>query len=126
MGDDHDERDERDDTGDGADDTERDWRDDYLDEQLGQQADPATDPAAPTPMSRFRHGSLGVTLGAAMTGLGNVLEPSKKEEPAVIVEHDEPDQSNERLELHLDRDDPSASVVIIRKWIDDHKREPDA
>ncbi len=69
-------------------------------------------------MSRFRHGSLGITLGAAMTGLGNVLEPRKKEEAPVVVQHDEPDHSQDPVELQLDHDDPGASVFIIRKWVD--------
>ena len=106
----------------GADD---DWRDQYIDEQLDERGDDDEVGPAPTPMGKFRHGSLGVTLGAAMTGLANVLEPRKQEEAPVIVEHDEPDQSQERIEMHLDRDDPGASVVIIRKWVDEHReRKP--
>src|SRR4051794_32714599 len=107
---------------------ERDWRDDYLDEQLAEhEGDDDVEPVAPapTPMSKLRHGSLGVTLGAAMTGLGNVLEPRKKEDTAVVVDHDEPDHSRDPVELHLDHDDPSASVVIIRKWVEDKQRDGD-
>src|SRR4051812_17302464 len=84
-----------------------DWSDDYLEEQLsGHDESPDHVPPAPTPMSRVRHGGLGMTLGAAMTGLGNVLEPRKKEETAVVFEHDEPDHSRDPVELRLDRDDP--------------------
>src|SRR5262249_21343296 len=104
----------------------RDWSDDYIDEQLAEHDDRGDGDEirpAPTPMSKFRHGSLGLTLGAAMTGLGNVLEPRKKEEAPVVVDYDEHDQSSERVELHLDHKDPSASVVIIHKWVDDHKRD---
>ncbi len=102
--------------GTGSNQDERDWRDQYLDEELAEHEDD-DGPVGPgrAPMSRLRHGSLGVTLGAAMTGLGNVLEPRKKEEAPVVVEHDEPDQSQEPIELRLDRDDPGASVVIIHK-----------
>ncbi|HEY1738063.1 MAG TPA: hypothetical protein VGI86_05100 [Acidimicrobiia bacterium] len=107
-------------------DGERDWREQYLDDELEEHDGDDDEVApAPTPMGKFRHGSLGVTLGAAMTGLGNVLEPRKQEEAPVIVEHDEPDQSQERIEMHLDRDDPGASVVIIRKWVEEHpERKP--
>jgi hypothetical protein len=98
-----------------------DWRDRFIDEQLDErEGDDGEVGPAPTPMGKFRHGSLGMTLGAAMTGLGKVLEPRKQEEAPVVIEHDEPDQSQERIEMHLDRDDPRASVVIIRKWVDEH------
>jgi hypothetical protein len=91
------------------------WSDDYIDEQLDDHdAETGKVAPSPTPMSRFRHGSLGVTLGAAMTGLGNVLEPRKKEEAPVVFEHDEPDHSHDPVELRLDHDDPTASVFIIR------------
>ncbi|HEY3831052.1 MAG TPA: hypothetical protein VGO03_02045 [Acidimicrobiia bacterium] len=113
---------------------DRDWREQYLDDQLDEhegdadhgdgEGDDEVGPA-PTPMGKFRHGSLGVTLGAAMTGLGNVLEPRKQEDAPVVIEHDEPDQSQDRIEMHLDRDDPGASVVIIRKWVEEHpERKP--
>jgi hypothetical protein len=91
------------------------WSDDYIDEQLDEHdAETGRLAPPPTPMGRFRHGGLGMTLGAAMTGLGNVLEPRKKEEAPVVFEHDEPDHSHDPVELRLDHDDPTASVFIIR------------
>jgi hypothetical protein len=58
-----------------------------------------------------------VTLGAAMAGLADVLYPREKERPAVVVDHDEPDRSRDRVELHLDEKNPGDSVVIIRPWV---------
>src|SRR6266446_5995608 len=98
--------------GDDEPDDAGDWRDEYLDEQLSQRNDGGPVGPATTPLSRFRHGSLGVTLGAAMVGLGNVLEGRKLEQSAVVVEHDEGDTSRERVVLHLDPDNPADSVVL--------------
>lgn len=104
---------DRDNEGDSeGDDADRDWRDDYLDDALESGDDDERASPAP-PMSRFRHTSIGLTLGAAMSGLGNALEPSKKEDPPVIVEHDE-DESRQRVALHLDPDNPADSVILFR------------
>jgi hypothetical protein len=69
-------------------------------------------------IDRFRRGATGSVLAAMMTGLGDVLEPSKKEEPAIVVEHDEPDDTfNEPIVMRLDPDDPRDSIVLVRRHL---------
>ncbi len=70
------------------------------------------------PMARFRHGALGMSLGAAMTGLGNVLEGRNVEPTAIVVEHDEGEPFKERVVMRLDPDNPADSIVMIRTWIE--------
>ena len=80
--------------------------------------DDADDVVTPTPIRRFAGSALGAPLGAAMIGLGRVLVPRSSEVPEVVVQADAGEPDRERVHLALDPDDPAASVVTIRPWID--------
>src|SRR5258708_7622427 len=74
------------------------------------------------PIRRFRATATGSALAAMMSGLGGVLEPTKKEHPAVVVEHREPGDAfdDEPIVMRLDPDDPRDSIVLLRR----HRMRP--
>jgi hypothetical protein len=81
------------------------------------------------PVHRFRGTAIGTVLSAALTGLGDALEPSKKEDPAIVIEHDGgPEPFTEPIVLRLDPDDPRDSIVLVRRHLmprhDDGPAEP--
>ena len=56
-------------------------------------------------------------LGAAMLGLHRVIYGDTEPEVQIVVDAEgEPEQ--ERVEVHLDPDDPDASQVTVRPWLD--------
>ena len=70
------------------------------------------------PVRRFASSAAGSSLAAAMMGLAQVLEPSKKEIPAIVVEHDgQGEPFNEPIVLRLDPDNPADSIVLVRKHL---------
>lgn len=93
-----------------------DAADDADDADEFADGDDERDTKAP-PIQRFRGTGIGTVLGAALTGLGNVFEPSKKEEPAIIVEHDGGDPFADPIVLRLDPDDPRDSIVLVRRHL---------
>jgi 4'-phosphopantetheinyl transferase superfamily len=72
--------------------------------------------AETSPTLRFAESSIGSALGAAMSGLGAVLEPSKKREiPAIVIDHEGNDGADEPILMRLDPDNPADSIVVIRR-----------
>ena len=67
----------------------------------------------------LRHGrSLpSAMLGAAMLGLHRVIYGEGEVEVQMVVEADG-ETEPERLEVHLDPEDPEASQVTVRPWLD--------
>ena len=71
----------------------------------------------PPAIQRFAHSSVGATLGAGMLGLGNALEPRKRDMAPIVVNHDGGgDGDRDRLKIEFDPEDPKASKITIRKW----------
>ncbi len=69
-------------------------------------------------IDRFRSSATGSVLAAMMSGLGNVLEPTKKEQPAIVVEHDgQGEPFTEPIVMRLDPDDPRDSIVLVRRHL---------
>ena len=82
-------------------------------EQVDLDAPGAGDEAFERPVDRFRRSAVGSVLAAGMLGLAEVLEPSKKEEAAIVSEAPtRPD--DQRVRLLLDPEHPERSVVILR------------
>jgi hypothetical protein len=83
------------------------------------QHGPDIDELEPTrDVDRFRRTGAGAMLAAGMLGLQEVLEPRKKEDPAIVMEAPGEPPGVKRLELELDPDDPSGSTVTLRPWAD--------
>lgn len=57
-------------------------------------------------------------LGAAMLGLHRVIYGDTDTQVQIVVDAGG-DPEPERLEVHLDPDDPDASQVTVRPWLDD-------
>ena len=69
-------------------------------------------------VDRFRRTTAGSMLVAGMLGLQQVLEPRKKEDPPIVVEAPGEPPGEKRLEFELDPDDPSASTITVRPWVE--------
>jgi hypothetical protein len=69
-------------------------------------------------VDRFRRTTAGSMLAAGMLGLQQVLEPKKSEDPPIVVEAPGEPPGVKKLEFDLDPDDPSASTVTLRPWVD--------
>jgi len=67
------------------------------------------------PVDRFRRGAVGGVVAAGLLGLADALEGrSAKEEVAIVQEAPTPPpREPRRLELILDPDDPSRSLVFL-------------
>lgn len=66
------------------------------------------------PVDRFRRGAVGSVVAAGLLGLADVLEGRPKEEVAIVQEAPTPPvHEPRRLELILDPDDPSKSLVFL-------------
>jgi hypothetical protein len=101
-------------------------RDDLPDEQLVEDGS-AEDPEAEDesledteaepferPVDRFRRGAVGGVVAAGLLGLADALEGRTREEVAIVQEAPTPPvREPRRLELLLDPDDPSKSVVFL-------------
>lgn len=74
--------------------------------------------ALPTPSApRFRRDGRGGggALGNAMLGLAYALYGRPDDQPAVVVEGSGQGDDEDELQVHLDRDDPERSSVVIRR-----------
>jgi hypothetical protein len=72
------------------------------------------------PSDRFRHTAVGSVLAAGLLGLRDALE-GRPEREETVMEADAPGAPPpDGLELFLDPDDPTRSVVVI------HPVDPDA
>ena len=63
--------------------------------------------------SKYRRSAGASMLAAGLLGLRDVIEPPKDDKPVVEQFADEGDRARP-IEVYLDPDDPSASVVVIR------------
>ena len=96
------------------------YHDDELDEPFGHVPEPELGPPAPVPVvrshavpHRYRRSAGATVLAAGLIGLREVIEPPKDDEP--VVEQYASDDGRERpIEVFLDPDDPSASLVVVR------------
>ena len=59
-------------------------------------------------------------LGAAMLGLHRVIYGDAEPDVQIVVDADGEPPDPEQLEVHLDPDDPDASTVTVRPWVDGH------
>ena len=85
-------------------------------ERTPEDEDDAVAHAPPTPTRRSAQGAVGGALSAAMIGLGDVLEPSKKrEEPAIVVDWAGDPLSDDPMAMRLDPENPADSIVMIRR-----------
>ena len=96
------------------------------DEELfGPDAPPGVMPLPEPPRSadripsKYRKSAGASLLAAGMLGLRDIIEPPKDDRP--VVEQYASDDDRERpIELYLDPDDPSRSMVVIRNPADDN------
>ena len=66
------------------------------------------------PVDKFRRGAVGSVVAAGLLGIADALEGRKKEEVAIVQEAPTPPvREPRRLELLLDPDDPSKSLVFL-------------
>ncbi len=67
------------------------------------------------PVDRFRRGAVGGVLAAGLLGIADALEGRPAKEEVVIVQEapSAPPREPRRLELLLDPDDPSKSLVFL-------------
>jgi hypothetical protein len=83
------------------------------------EIDSEAPPEAERPAWR-RHKSVPVAmLGAAMLGMQRAIYGDQDPEIVMIIEADGDAEDPERLEVHLDPDDPDASTVTVRPWLEE-------
>lgn len=88
---------------------------------LPTDPDPNDTPAEPAPVEvarghiphRYRRSGGASMLAAGMIGLRDILESPKDDRP-VVEQHTNDDDIERPIEVFLDPDDPSASMVVIR------------
>ena len=80
------------------------------------------------PVDRFRRGAVGGVLAAGLLGIADALEGRPRKEEVVIVQEapSAPPREPRRLELLLDPDDPSKSLVFLPQPADGGDDAPDA
>ena len=80
------------------------------------------------PVDRFRRGAVGGVLAAGLLGIADALEGRPRKEEVVIVQEapSAPPREPRRLELLLDPDDPSKSLVFLPQPADGGDAAPDA
>jgi len=59
-------------------------------------------------------------LGAAMLGLHRVIYGDSEPDVQIVVDADGEPPDPEQLEVHLDPEDPDASTVTVRPWVEGH------
>jgi hypothetical protein len=69
------------------------------------------------PIDKFRDSAVGSVFAAGLLGLRDVIEPTKQEEPAVVVDWSGDPPFSDPLVLRLDPDHPEDSIVMIRPWL---------
>ena len=83
----------------------------------GEPDESGVEPDAPfeRPVDRFRRGAVGGVVAAGLLGLADALEGRPRKEEVVIVQEAPaaPPREPRRLELLLDPDDPSKSLVFL-------------
>jgi hypothetical protein len=82
-----------------------------------ETADGDNDPddAAPErPVDRFRRGAVGSAVAAGLLGLRDALEGRPEQEEVTVVSEAPARDEHPILDVHLDPDDPTQSVAVIR------------
>jgi len=64
--------------------------------------------------ARYRNSAGASMLAAGLIGLRDVIDPAKGGDDPVIEQEAADSDLERRLEVYLDPDDPSASIVVIR------------
>ncbi len=64
--------------------------------------------------SRYRRSAGASVLAAGLIGLREVIDPSKGDDDPVIEQDAAESDLDRPIEVYLDPDDPSASIVVIR------------
>ena len=92
------------------------WTDDEWFEWLAEVDDEAPPDATGHP--RKPRSAVGTVLGAAMVGLANVIYGEKQTDIVMVVEADGDPPDDEVLDVYLDPEDPDASTVTVRPWLE--------
>jgi len=58
-------------------------------------------------------------MGAAMLGMHRVIYGDTEPVIQMVIEADGDPEAPEKLEVHLDHQDPDASTVTVRPWVDE-------
>jgi hypothetical protein len=95
------------------------WTDEQWIEWLSETDRDVVDAPAAPPKS-WRHARTARGVYGAMLALHDVIYGEHDPEPAIVIEAagDPPDP--ESVEVHLERDDPDESTVVVRPWLIDH------
>lgn len=64
--------------------------------------------------SRYRRSTGGSLLAAGLIGLGEVIDPAKVADESAAEQEAPDDAPLGSMEVYLDPDDPTASIVVIR------------
>src|SRR5579871_2540972 len=84
-----------------------------------EAVDAEAPPVPDGPPSAPRRSLPSALLGAAMLGLHRAIYGGNDAEVEVVIEADgDPDEPG-RLEVRLDPEDPDASTVTVRPWLED-------
>lgn len=91
-----------------------------LDADLAAALDDRSEIQPSTGVQKFRRNSaVGAVLNGMALGLRDVFDPVKREEAPIVQDAPgEPDVPR-RVDAHIDPDDPSASSVTVRPWLDE-------
>jgi hypothetical protein len=84
-----------------------------------EQVDADAPPEAEGAPARPRRATPSALLGAAMLGLHRAIYGENEAEIEIVIEADGDPEEPEKLEVRLDPDDPDASTVTVRPWIED-------
>ena len=90
-----------------------------LDPDEGELDDEDVGHAEPRPIERFHRSAVGGVLAAGLLGLRDVLEPTKEEEPAVVVDYSGDPPFTDPIVMRLDPEHPEDSIVMVRPWLRD-------
>jgi hypothetical protein len=81
--------------------------------------------AGPSGFDRWRRRT---TTGAVLTGIAlglqEVFQPPRDEPAIVVTADDGADDPPRPVEVHLDPDDPSATIAVVRPWLGRSGEDP--
>lgn len=94
------------------------WTEDEWLEWLAEvDAETPVDPGGP--YRRRSRSAVGTMLGAAMVGLHQAIYGAQQTDIVMVVESDGDPPDPQTVDVHLDPDDPDASTVTVRPWLED-------
>lgn len=89
--------------------------DELLDPRLVGSVLPVRPPSSAAQIpSRYRRSASASVLAAGLIGLREVIDPAKGDDGTVIEQAASDDAPDREMEVYLDPDDPTASIVVIR------------